>query len=308
LLVVLLAGCSFRAGKIASGDASPGDDDAPVDVAGDAPEANCYGKWLDGTVQIDDPIPLTTANSLLYDRDPFLTADELTLWFASGRTGSTGGGSVYKATRTSIDDPFGTPAIDEPLDSDKSESKVSMTADGLVAFIGTDRLDSQMVDVWMSTRTSTDQPFPAFVKAMGVNSAGNDFDPTISADGLHLYYAPDAGGQKVIMRSRADRDSAFGTPVTVVNTGAGDADPSPSPDERILLFASNTTLPGALLTNVWYLTRDTTDDPWSEPRPVPTINTDAAEGDPHLSADGCRIYFARDLGGYNYDLYAAIAH
>ena len=61
--------------------------------------------------------------------------------------------------------------------------------------------------------------------------------------------------------------------------------------------------------NVWYATRATANDAFGTPRLVPDINTDADEGDPHLSADGCRIYFGRnvDAMNYNWDIFVASA-
>lgn len=87
----------------------------------------------------------------------------------------------------------------------------------------------------------------------------------------------------------------------------GDADPSPTPDERILLLASNRTLSGQSGGNLWYATRANATGTFGQPQAVPTVNTDANEGDPHLSADGCRIYFARELGSTSWDIFVATA-
>jgi hypothetical protein len=89
----------------------------------------------------------------------------------------------------------------------------------------------------------------------------------------------------------------------------GDADPSPTPDEQVLLFASNRpVLPsGPAAPNVWYATRPGSTGTFDAPLPVPDINTDMPEGDPHLSTDGCRIYFARDVGTTSFDIYVATA-
>jgi len=311
LIVVAVAGCKFREGSLSDVDAavtSEVDAASPDAPSPDAAPPNCYAQWLDGTIQLDTPVALAAVNASAYDRDPFLTDDELTLYFASGRTGSTGGGSVFKATRAEVTDAFGTPVLDAQFDSLQSETKVSITADGLAAVVGSNRTGSMGVDVWTSTRASTSVAFPAFTKAAGVNTSGNDQDPTISADGLHLYIAPDTGGtQKIVVATRAALGDTFGAPTTVINSGSGDADPSPTPDERILVFASNRVLAGGGNGDIWYATRASASDAFGTPKAVPGANTGMPEGDPHLSADGCRLYFARNVRSTDYDLFVAAA-
>jgi Tol biopolymer transport system component len=189
-----------------------------------------------------------------------------------------------------------------------------MTADGLYAVLGSTRTGSQNVDVWETSRATTDDPWPALTRThmTMVNTSGSDHDPTISADGLHLYVAPDTQApQRIRVAARPDRTSNFSVPQTIneLFSNTGDADPSPTPDERILLFSSNRASPATspAAPNVWYATRASATGTFSAPLLVPDINTDAPEGDPHLSADGCTIYFARDLGSYNYDIFAATA-
>lgn len=101
----------------------------------------------------------------------------------------------------------------------------------------------------------------------------------------------------------------FGAPVTLtqLSGGNGDADPSPTPDERILIFASNRALTGAGNGDRWYSTRPSTTAEFGTPKPVPDLNTAMAEGGAHLSSDGCRLYFARNVPGTDYDIFVAVA-
>lgn len=318
LCLVALLGCRFTPGQVAD-DALVVGDDVLVDDAGggdagadaDTP-ATCNARWLDGTIRFGTPVPLTTINSSAYDRDPFLTPDEKTIWISSGRAGGMNG-SVWIAKRASTADDFSTPAVDPDFESAGNETKLSQTADGLVAVVGSDRNPSANVDVWEATRaTVNDNWSPLSRTNLGsVNTSGSDHDPTISADGLRIYLAPDSPSpQHIAVATRADRASAFGMPTTLteLSSGVGDADPSPTPDERILLFASNRDPgpSGPNAPNVYYATRATSTGTFDAPLLVPDINDDNGEGDPHLSSDGCRIYFAR-TGANDFDIYVATA-
>ncbi|HEY5921470.1 MAG TPA: hypothetical protein VIV11_07355 [Kofleriaceae bacterium] len=307
---VVLAGCSYVPG---TGRVDARIDeaaiDAPPDTAIDSTfETTCYDQWLANTIRFDTPVPITEVNSAGYDRDPFLTDDELTVYVASGRGGQ---GDVWIAKRLSVSGTFSTPVEASEFNSTSSESKLSMSADRKVAVVGSDRPGSTGLDVWESIRLSVTDPWPAMNRnnVMMVETAGNEHDPTLSANAQHLYLAPDnPAPQHLAMATRAG-NGIFGPAVelTELNSGTGDADPSPTSDERILTFASNRTLDGAGGGDVWYATRAMGSGPFNAPLPVPDINTTAAEGDPHVSANGCRIYFSRHLGNDNWDIFVATA-
>jgi Tol biopolymer transport system component len=313
-LLAGLTACKFTPGAYPSGDARA-DDARPLDGDLDSPidaPATCTDRWRAGTIRFGTPVPIDEVNSSDYDRDPFLSLDERTIWFSSGRSGGTNG-TVYIAKRLSPTGVFGTVMIDEDFDSPDDDTKLSMTEDGLYAVVGSKRSGSAGVDVWAAQRASINDnwPVPSNASMTTVNSGSDDHDPTVSADGLRLYLAPVEGGQHLAVSTRADRTATFGTPATITElvSGNGEADPSPTSDERVLLFSSNR--PGAAgdpdAPNVWYATRPGSTGTFDAPILVPDINTDAAEGDPHLSSDGCRIYFARQVSGASYDIFVATA-
>lgn len=133
----------------------------------------------------------------------------------------------------------------------------------------------------------------------------------LSADTLRLYLAPDTPSpQHIAVATRANRTSAFGTPITIteLSSGHGDAHSSPTPDVWTLLFSSNHDpgIAGPDAPNVYYAIRASSTGTFEAPLLVPDINTDDGEGDPHLSTDGCRIYIAR-TGPNDFDIYVATA-
>lgn len=325
LLFIALAGCGFRigAGSVAPADGasdsldSDGGDDAPIDtplaidaaIDGPPPPPTCYDRWLDNTIRFGNPALIGNVNSTSFERDPFLSADELTLYFSTARVGSQGG-DIWIASRSSLTSSFGTPTRFAPFSTAGNETKASITANGLYAVIGSDQAGGAGgVDVWESTRTSTSVAWSALVRTrvMMVDTAASDHDPMISADGLHVYAAPSApGAQHIVVASRTNVNASFGAPVTIIDSGANDGDPSVTPDERILVFYSGRTGAGFSGGNIWYATRANATAAWGTPRPVPDVNTNNNDGDPHLSTDGCRLYFGRD-GGQDWDLYVTTA-
>jgi Tol biopolymer transport system component len=309
-LAVGLVGCGFVHGSLSGSTPDAADGPSHDGVIDGPSRVNCYDQWLDDTIQIGDATAITEVNSLGFDRDPWLSADELTIYVSSARTGTSGGGDVWVATRNAIGGTFSDPIEASAFTSTANETKLSISADGKVAVVGSDRptpTGGSGVDVWESIRASTSDQWPAMNRTnlALVNTTGSDHDPTISADGQHLYLAPDSPSPQHIAMATRTTAGTFGTPIVLaaLDSGTGDADPSPTPDERIILFASNRTGSG----DVYYATRTSSSGTFGTPRIVPAINTTMAEGDPHLSTDGCRIYFGRNLGNDDWDIYVAAA-
>jgi len=322
--LVALAGCNFVHGGLSGSraDAPDTSDAADGDVADATPDARpdsqiitgatCYSKWLNNTIQIGNPAPITEINAAtVEDRDPWLPANELTIYFSSPRTGTSGGNDVWMATRSTIGGTFSTPVEATAFTSTLNETKLSISADNKIAVVGSDRptpTGGAGVDVWESIRLQTTDNWPAMNRTNMalVNTSGSDHDPTLSADGQHLYLAPDTPAPQHIMMATRTGNGTFAAPVLLANINGttGDADPSPTPDEKIILFSSNRSGMG----DIYYATRASTSVPFGTPRIVPTINTTTMpEGDPHLSSDGCRIYFGRNLGNNDWDIYVANA-
>lgn len=319
VVLVAVAGCGFQVGAGAGG--SPTDDaavdgeadanadgstDAPIDAP---PPPTCLSRWMDNTIRFGAPLVLANVNSTSFERDPFLTADELTLYLSTARAGSMGG-DTWVATRASIAMPFGTPVRAAAFSTAGNETKTSITANGLFAVVGSDQGGGAGgVDIWETSRASTASVWGALTRThvMMVETAGSDHDPMISADGLRLYAAPDnPGAQHIVVATRGTVTANFAAPVTIINSGSADGDPSVTPDERILLFYSGRTA-GLGGGNIWYATRADAMTAFGTQRIVPDVNSDFNDGDPHLSSDGCRIYFGRDGGIAGWELYMATA-
>ena len=293
-----LSACSFQHGSLAGGTGSddapgPDDDAAVVDTRSiDAPpDAACLAKWRAGPT-FSTPAMLYGVATTGDEADPFLTADEKTIYFVRSS-------DIYRGTRASLTlDTFSNVAKASDLSSGAGDSKVSITADGLTAFLNSSRAGgSGMTDVWRATRASTTGTFdtPDQKYLVSVNTGGDQWDPHISANGLRLYIAPPASPmQHIEMASRESLDDDFGAPValTQLDSGERDNDPTLTADERLIVFASNRNGDR----NLWYALRDDPTQPFGAPMIVPEINTNIDDG-PHLSHDGCRLYFTSDRDG-----------
>jgi hypothetical protein len=72
--------------------------------------------------------------------------------------------------------------------------------------ITTNRTGSEMIDLWVSTRSNTCDPWSTPERLSSVNSAANDGAPTISADGTTMFFYSNRpggfGGNDLYMSTR----------------------------------------------------------------------------------------------------------
>ena len=122
--------------------------------------------------------------------------------------------------------------------------------------------------------------------------------PSISADGLELYFSSDRPGgyglNDIYVTTRATTEDDWGTPVnlgSIVNSSLWEHCPSISADGLALFFDLD--IPGDLMVT----RRATKDDDWGEPVNLGHSASDHWASD--ISADGSTLYFMSDRpGGY----------
>jgi hypothetical protein len=137
-----------------------------------------------------------------------------------------------------------------------------------------------------------------------VNSSSYDTMPSISADGLVLFFmsgrAGGLGGDDLWFTSRTTKNDPWGSPVNlgaIINSSLNEACPDISADGRMLFFSDHMLGPfrpgGYGGQDIWVTTRATINDPWGEPMNLgPVINTSDWEFSPNISGDGSTLYFA----------------
>jgi len=145
-----------------------------------------------------------------------------------------------------------------------------------------------------------------------INSSHDESGPSISADGLRLYFEADQpggyGNRDLWVSTRPTRFDPWGTPVNlgaIVNTTWRDGDPAVSSNGLSLFFES--LRPGGHgERDLWVSTRPTLSDPWGTPVNLGAIvNTPYYDGDPEISADGLMLFFNsnRPGGSHSFDIW-----
>jgi hypothetical protein len=129
-------------------------------------------------------------NTLAQDFRPAISADGLSLFFASNRPDGFGRDDIYVSTRATTDHAWGDPVnLGAMINSPRSEGYMKISANGLLLFFNSWRPGgSGFTDVWVTTRaTETDNWGPPVNLGPTVNSPYGDSGPCISADGSTLY-------------------------------------------------------------------------------------------------------------------------
>jgi hypothetical protein len=253
-----------------------------------------------------------TVNSSAKEWDPDISADGLSLYFKSYRSGGRGGADIWVTTRKSKDEPWGTPVNLGPIiNSSYNEGAPDISADGLSLYFVSNRPGgSGTLDIWMTTRKTKDDPWGSPVNlGPTVNSSALENQPNISADGLSLYFSEVTGTRgrsgsmgeaDIWVTKRKSKNEPWGPPVNLgptVNGPDSEAAPSISTDGLSIYFNGWRT-GGFGGVDIWVTTRKTKDDPWGSPVNLgPPVNSSHSEYNPDISSDGSTLYFASNRPG-----------
>lgn len=224
------------------------------------------------------------------------------------------GGEIVKA-----DFIFGEPTIVPNVNGTSSNGGAFISPDGLELYINSSRepiAGECHNNIWVSKRPTTKDPWSTPVKLdPPLNSANSIWNPSISADGLELYFSdtwpgfdswdgctsnPDSYGFNDLWVSRRkSKDDPWGPPENLgplVNSECADDAPCISADGLSLYFHSER--PGCRdnpsNTDIFVTTRPTKADPWGEPVKLgPNVNNEWYEYAPFVSPDGLSLFFSR---------------
>jgi hypothetical protein len=286
-LLLLAAACHFESGQIPGGGHGDSGSRDVTHAGSDAELPGCTARWAAGPT-FDDATLYASVNAIGTLDDPFVSYDGLEVYVLHA-------GDIYVAKRGTAADPFDAPVLEPGLSTQTTaDYKASLTRDGLEAVVSTKRNQpTGDTDMWRDTRASkADQfdPTPDTFPYTSVNTNANDWDPHISGDGLRLYFAPgDGTAQHISIAVRSDRASKFGNPRQITElaaSGATDNDVTLSEDELVVVFMS-TRGSGR---RMYYATRADAAAAFSTPVEVP-ISSPGTQTGPHLSADGCTLYY-----------------
>jgi Tol biopolymer transport system component len=245
-------------------------DDATLYFASGPPNGVDYALWAatrpSPDAAFEAPVELTALNTAGSEVAPDPSSDGQVLYFASTRDGGLGDYDLWYAVRSDAGLAFDSPSRDETLNAEGWDCDPAMSADQRSIYFSSVRpVDAGQRDLWSATRPSSTSPFAAPEPLAALNSAGDDFDPSLSADGLELFFASVRDGQRHIWVARRGPGESFvsAEPVGEINTdgteidggtGAEEWAPGLSPDGRTLYFVTNRA--GTLgSTDIWSATR-----------------------------------------------------
>jgi len=257
-----------------------------------------------------------TINTSFHEASACTSADSLSLAFWRGATWNDIGGycvTIRETKESPWDNPvdFG-PYAESYLNIIPMNNVLSfMTADGLEFYLtNVDVIQPSEyggTDLCIYKRETTDDDWDQPMN-LGpiVNSAYNERWPSISRDGLELYFCSNRlggeGERDIWVTKRATRDSDWTDPVNLgqqVNSVASDDGTCLSSDGLVLFFDSRR--PGGYGSWDLYMSkRASRSDPWEVAINLgPVVNTPGLEEVAHISADGSTLYFDSDRpGGY----------
>lgn len=195
------------------------------------------------------------------------------------------------------------PVINDAADVQESD----FSRDGLELYFSSGRPGGHGGnDIWVARRETLDSPWQDPVNlGPNVNSSASEVEPTISSDGLELYFRW-WNDWNLRVCKRPSEDAPWSNPVKVGHPvgsreddppiGANDVyGPDISADGLCLYFAS-TRYGGRGSDDIWVATRETLDAPWDEPVNLgPNVNSSSGEVCPSISSDGLTLVFSRGI-------------
>ena len=140
-------------------------------------------------------------------------------------------------------------------------------------------------------------PFQPTNLGDNINTDGQEYLPTFSADGEMLIYTKRVNGQEDFFYSKKVADGwETGRPLSSLNTPLNEGAQSLSGDGRLLVFTSCAGGMSGGSCDLYYSAYK--NGRWTRPSPLPgQVNTQYWESQPSLSADGRILYFASDRPG-----------
>ena len=187
-----------------------------------------------------------------------LSNDGRTMIYASQRGDGKGGFDLWTSTRPDRHGDWKDPVNVGSINTSLNERGPNLSLDGKTLFFATsDPNVTNSSDLWYSTRDdisssnwSTPTPLP------NVNSNYSDADPSITSDGLQLYFTSDRprgfGANDIYVATRNSVDDDFGAPLNlgpIINTPNVDDSPFISTSGK--LYYTRGAIPGEPNWELW---------------------------------------------------------
>ena len=198
------------------------------------------------------------------------------------------------------------------VNSSSNDAGACISADGLTLYFSSNRPGgSGGYDLWFTTRETIYDDWDSAVNlGQPPNSQYSYWEPSISSDGLTLYFSdghlPQYGNRlpgglsgqgDIWMVIRASVNGAWGEPINLgpaINSQHA-IHPSISSDSLSLYFQTHRS--GSLgHCDIMVATRESVFDPFGDPVFLKNVNSGGADWTPDISADGLTLFFMRNPG------------
>jgi hypothetical protein len=255
----------------------------------------CYGS-ANADFTFGEPVNLgSVINGPGEDAGACLSPDGLELYYQRGDPGK-----IWVAhqvtSRGDTESKWGPPSILGQTINNNYNGGPCLSADGLSLYFFSNRSGWA---IWVSTRATLEDNWNTPVNlGAPVNISSDDWAPSISSDGLELYFTSSRSGGygnwDLWVTTRATTDDNWGDPINLgskINTSAQENWPGISPDGLVLFFGSNRS-GGTGNWDLYMVRRATTKDPWGPPMNLGSVvNSTTWETGPKVSPDGSMLYF-----------------
>jgi Tol biopolymer transport system component len=149
---------------------------------------------------------IASVNSAAAENRPWISPDQLTLLFASARTGGLGDNDIWMATRGSVSSlQFNVLPNLTTLNSRYRDGSAILSRDGLTAYFSSTRgsFGAGKQDIWTATRASTNSTnFGTLSPLAAVNDTNSEeTDPALSQDETELFFVSDRSITSQIWRT-----------------------------------------------------------------------------------------------------------
>lgn len=226
------------------------------------------------------------------------------IMFSTSPAGVRGAKNVQAACTAGKPYCYNTPIhLDSPINTPWFEGKPALSADGLELYFVSERPGALGgpgdQDIYVSRRASVTEAWGAPERVPPpISSPFFDITPSISLDGLDLYFASNRPGPfsppmpDLWVSHRVSVNDPWAEPVNLgpgVNTLLFEGSIDISPDQRTTFFAG---LTPAFFFDIYMATRGSADEPFgARVKLPPPINSDGHDYGPVLTPDGHTMFF-----------------
>jgi Tol biopolymer transport system component len=192
--------------------------------------------------------------------------------------------------------PFDSAVLVRGIASSAQDGSLRLSPDEKTAYFFSARTGNQLL--YTASRVSVTDPFENIMVLANVN-IGNQYNPTITTDGLTLYFASfrtgGTGNNDIYQAVRSSPTGDFESAQLVpnVNTQASEVQPYVTHDGTTIYFVRTV----AFGQTVIFRATGSVAGGFINPGTVPGITSPANDSDPVQSADGLTLFWASDRAG-----------